>query len=83
MIEIDYKFLGGQVHHHWTTCHSKQNIRIYLNLNIDSRIDMCVELSFGRLMPCDMLPSPKLGPRWALVSKIAELWGLEGHVPNS
>jgi hypothetical protein len=24
------------------------------------------------------LPSPKLGPRWALVSKIAELWRLEG-----
>jgi hypothetical protein len=28
--------------------------------------------------PCDVLPSPKLGPRWALVSKTMELWGLEG-----
>ncbi len=27
---------------------------------------------------CKTLPSPKLGPRWALVSKTAELWGLEG-----
>ncbi len=26
----------------------------------------------------DAFPSPKLGPRWALVSKTAELWGLEG-----
>jgi len=26
----------------------------------------------------DTLPSPKLGPRWAFVSKTAELWGLEG-----
>jgi hypothetical protein len=26
----------------------------------------------------DALPSPKLGPRWALVSKIAKLWGLKG-----
>jgi len=26
----------------------------------------------------DALPSPKLGPRWALVSKTAELWGLKG-----
>jgi hypothetical protein len=26
----------------------------------------------------DALPSPKLGPRWALVSKAAKLWGLEG-----
>jgi hypothetical protein len=24
------------------------------------------------------LPSPKLGPRWASVSNITELWGLEG-----
>jgi hypothetical protein len=55
MIEIDCKFPCGQVHHHWTTCHSKQNIRIYLNLNIDPRIDMCVELSFGRLMACTRL----------------------------
>jgi len=29
----------------------------------------------------DVLPSPKLGPRWALVSKTAELWGLEGMLP--
>ncbi len=26
----------------------------------------------------DTLPSPKLDPRWALVSKRAKLWGLEG-----
>ncbi len=26
----------------------------------------------------DVLPNPKLGPRWALVSKTAKLWGLEG-----
>jgi len=26
----------------------------------------------------DAFPSPKLGPRWALVSKTTELWGLEG-----
>jgi hypothetical protein len=26
----------------------------------------------------DALPSPKLDPRWALVSKTIELWGLEG-----
>jgi hypothetical protein len=26
----------------------------------------------------DALPSPKLDPRWALASKRAELWGLEG-----
>jgi len=26
----------------------------------------------------DALPSPKLGPRWALVFKTAELWGFEG-----
>jgi hypothetical protein len=30
----------------------------------------------------DALPSPKLGPKWALVSKTAELWGLEGTVPT-
>jgi len=28
-----------------------------------------------------VLPSPKLGPRWALVSKTMELWGLEGKLP--
>jgi len=27
---------------------------------------------------CDALPSPKLDPRWALISKITELWGFEG-----
>ncbi len=27
------------------------------------------------------LASPKLGPRWALVSKTAKLWGLEGMLP--
>jgi hypothetical protein len=32
-------------------------------------------------MPHDALPSPKLGPRWALVSKTAKLWGLEGTLP--
>jgi len=26
----------------------------------------------------DVLPSPKLGPRWALVSKTTKLWGFEG-----
>jgi len=26
----------------------------------------------------DALPSPKLDPRWALVSKTTELWGLKG-----
>jgi len=26
----------------------------------------------------DALPSPKLDPRWALASKKAKLWGLEG-----
>jgi hypothetical protein len=26
----------------------------------------------------DTLPSPKLDPRWALVSKTTELWELEG-----
>jgi len=26
----------------------------------------------------DTLPRPKLGPRWALVSKTTKLWGLEG-----
>jgi hypothetical protein len=26
----------------------------------------------------DVLPSPKLGPRWALVTKTVELWGLKG-----
>jgi hypothetical protein len=26
----------------------------------------------------DVLPSPNLGPRWALVFKTTELWGLEG-----
>jgi len=26
----------------------------------------------------DALPSPKLGPRWALDFKTTELWGLEG-----
>jgi len=30
----------------------------------------------------DALPSPKLDPRWALVSKIVELWGLEGMLPT-
>jgi len=30
----------------------------------------------------DALPSPKLGPRWALVSKIAELWGFQGTLPT-
>ncbi len=29
----------------------------------------------------DALPSPKLGPRWALVSKTVELCGLEGTLP--
>jgi len=28
------------------------------------------------------LPSPKLDPRWALVSKPVELWGLEGTLPT-
>jgi len=32
-------------------------------------------------MMFDVLSSPKLGPRWALVSKTAELWGLEGMLP--
>jgi hypothetical protein len=27
---------------------------------------------------CDALLSPKLDPRWALVSKTTELWGLKG-----
>jgi hypothetical protein len=30
----------------------------------------------------DALPSPKLGPRWALVSKTTELWGLKGTLPT-
>jgi hypothetical protein len=30
----------------------------------------------------DVLPSPKLGPRWALVFKTTELWGLEGMFPT-
>jgi len=29
-----------------------------------------------------VLPSPKLSPRWALVSKTTELWGLEGTLPT-
>jgi hypothetical protein len=29
----------------------------------------------------DALPSPELGPRWALVSKTTELWGLKGTLP--
>ncbi len=29
-------------------------------------------------MPHDALPSPKLGPRWAFVSKTTELWRLKG-----
>jgi len=29
----------------------------------------------------DALPSPKLGPRWALVSKTMKLWGLKGTLP--
>ncbi len=32
--------------------------------------------------PYDALSSPKLSPRWALVSKTAELWGLEGTLPT-
>jgi len=32
-------------------------------------------------MVIDALPSPKLGPRWALVCKTSELWGLEGTFP--
>ncbi len=32
-------------------------------------------------MKVDALPSPKLGPRWALVSKTTKLWGLEGTLP--
>jgi hypothetical protein len=35
-----------------------------------------VENQIGNLIPNDALPSPKLDPRWALVSKIVELWGL-------
>jgi len=27
---------------------------------------------------CDTLPSPKLDPRWAVISEITELGGLEG-----
>jgi len=30
---------------------------------------------------CDALPSPKLDPRWALISKTTKLWGLEGTLP--
>jgi hypothetical protein len=30
----------------------------------------------------DALPSPKLGPIWALVSKTTKLWGLEGMLPS-
>jgi hypothetical protein len=34
-------------------------------------------------VPCvDMLPGPKLGPIWALVSKTTKLWGLEGTLPT-
>ncbi len=33
-------------------------------------------------MKIDTLSSPKLGPRWALVSKTAKLWGLEGTLPT-
>jgi hypothetical protein len=29
----------------------------------------------------NVLASPELGPRWALVSKTTELWGLEGTLP--
>jgi len=31
--------------------------------------------------PDDTLPSPKLDPRWTLVSETTELWGLEGMLP--
>jgi len=37
--------------------------------------------STGASIPSDALPSPKLDPRWALVSKTTELWGLEGMLP--
>jgi len=32
-------------------------------------------------MKVDAFSSPKLGPRWALVSKTVELWGLESTLP--
>jgi hypothetical protein len=32
-------------------------------------------------MYVDTLRSPKLNPRWALVFKIVELWGLESMLP--
>ncbi len=34
------------------------------------------------MTPLDALPSPKLGPIWALVFKTTELWGLEGTLPT-
>jgi hypothetical protein len=46
-----------------------QNVKMKLEKNVFNG-----ELSFS--LYSDALLSPKLGPRWALVSKIAELWGI-------
>jgi hypothetical protein len=40
-----------------------------------------MQKNFQCLVYFDVLPSPKLGPRWALVSKTTKLWGLEGTLP--
>jgi len=39
---------------------------------------LCFEIVGGNI---DALPSPKLDPKCALVSKTMELWGLEGTLP--
>ncbi len=50
----------------------------YLKLALSGLIELSVVLVFS---PNDVLLSPKLSPRWALVSKTTELWGLEGTLP--
>jgi hypothetical protein len=43
------------------------------------------DLDYRAWFNIDVLPSPKLGPRWALVFKTTKLWGFEGTLltPNT
>jgi hypothetical protein len=62
-------------------------LEIYITRTFQWYKELLEPLSFD---PCnhslniedDAFPSPKLDPRWALIYKTMELWGLEGTFPT-
>jgi len=68
----------------WFSCGTK--VITYISFNhiqfLSSTNRYCVhQKCICTLVDVDALPSPKLGPRWALVFKTSKLWGLEGTLP--